>query len=635
MSNESLESKVDQLCTTILQADSETWDVKNKAVLQLITLVSSYETKPEALDDFTPGVFRALKEPVKQMVTDLRSQQVRDICNFLTLLATVAGDRIRPLMRDVFPNLVDGVKVSNRVMSGYVDECIIRLIRSAVFKTAIAPLLSEVKENKAKLVRERCLEYLNEILITWDLNDKELDPICEAVRLGLEDGSLKAREVARTTYLNLFKLQPQRAERIKNELSRPLQIKLSAAENNDGGLLPEDSFYGGMSGSMVSSSREDLPPPLRASHSPTSSPSRVSTPRVSSPQRFSFSGKVTPPPSPKTANSAAVAALLDSAPTVSVGIANPPDTASPIKPMSAEERAALAIQASMRGMLRRRSTVRNPFEQISTTFNSTTNSNGSSTSSSLSLQPLRDIMKSSTASSSSTAAAAAATPVPVPAAPVPIPPPVAASAAVPAPVPPPTPAVAPSKPIAAATSSKATPAATSSKVPSAATPSKVTGAATPSKSNGSAVSSGTPNTQVRSVKGVGPSTPSTNTAANRSKSPLNKLPVTTPPKPPSSTTRLRGTPLQPPTSRSTTPQSTTNNTATSSVAATKRTTTPSTTRNALSSSISSKDSKRSTTPSTPSGVRSSTTKLSASTSSSSTMRSAEKRPPPVPPVTTQ
>lgn len=90
-------------------------------------------------------------------ITDLRSQQVRDVCVFLSTLSAVIGDRIRPLMRDVFSNILDGSKVSNKVMSGYVDECIITLIRNAIFKTAIPTLLLVVRDNKAKMVRERCL----------------------------------------------------------------------------------------------------------------------------------------------------------------------------------------------------------------------------------------------------------------------------------------------------------------------------------------------------------------------------------------------------------------------------------------------------------------------------------------------
>lgn len=293
-------------------------------------------------------------------ITDLRSQQVRDICIFLTCLAKVAGDRIRPLMRDVFANILDGVRVSNKVMSGYVDECIISLIRAAVFKTAIVPLSAEIRDNKAKIVRERCLEYLNEILITWDLADKEVDVIAEAVRLGLEDGSVKAREVARTTYLNLFKLQPHKAEKIKAELTKPLQMKLTAAEQSDGPV--DDSFYGGAGAG--SKDTEDGP-----STSGQSSPNKMQMQtHISSPKAVGSPGR----PAGIAMLSATPPAALPAAPEA-VEAAPPAVPDEPEDHMTNEERAALAIQASMRGMMRRRSVVKNPFADISSNFSTSSN----------------------------------------------------------------------------------------------------------------------------------------------------------------------------------------------------------------------------------------------------------------------
>jgi hypothetical protein len=68
---ESLESKVDQLCAAILRVDSENWDVRNKAVLQMTELFLEYEhASPfEIQEAFTSSLFRTLKEPVKLLVS--------------------------------------------------------------------------------------------------------------------------------------------------------------------------------------------------------------------------------------------------------------------------------------------------------------------------------------------------------------------------------------------------------------------------------------------------------------------------------------------------------------------------------------------------------------------------------------
>ena len=65
-----LEDRVNQLCEVILKADSENWDMKNKAVLQLIESFRPYENADQATisEAFTPELFRHLKEPIKQLV---------------------------------------------------------------------------------------------------------------------------------------------------------------------------------------------------------------------------------------------------------------------------------------------------------------------------------------------------------------------------------------------------------------------------------------------------------------------------------------------------------------------------------------------------------------------------------------
>lgn len=60
-------------------------------------------------------------------------------------------------LRDSFPHILEGIKVPNKVMSGYVDECIFQMIRLTTFKSGIPILAQEIKENKSKLVREKCL----------------------------------------------------------------------------------------------------------------------------------------------------------------------------------------------------------------------------------------------------------------------------------------------------------------------------------------------------------------------------------------------------------------------------------------------------------------------------------------------
>jgi hypothetical protein len=154
-----IESDVEQLCDIIMKKKPEFWESRNKAMIDLTTLVKRYEGSSNAkiIEIFTNNVFRHLKEPVKSLLSDLRSQQVRDVCLFLTQLSIVCKDQIKVLLREVFQNILDAVKVPSKVMSGFADDCIISMIRHSTFKVSIPVIINELKESKAKTLRERCL----------------------------------------------------------------------------------------------------------------------------------------------------------------------------------------------------------------------------------------------------------------------------------------------------------------------------------------------------------------------------------------------------------------------------------------------------------------------------------------------
>jgi hypothetical protein len=72
-------------------------------------------------------------------------------------LAEVAGDRMKPFLRDSFSTILEGVKIPHKITSGYIDECVVHLIKHVTFKGAIVLFMHEIKESKSKIMRERCL----------------------------------------------------------------------------------------------------------------------------------------------------------------------------------------------------------------------------------------------------------------------------------------------------------------------------------------------------------------------------------------------------------------------------------------------------------------------------------------------
>lgn len=64
---------------------------------------------------------------------------------------------MKPFLRDSFSTILEGVKIPHKVTSGYIDECIVFLIKHVTFKCAIVLVMHEIKESKSKIMRERCL----------------------------------------------------------------------------------------------------------------------------------------------------------------------------------------------------------------------------------------------------------------------------------------------------------------------------------------------------------------------------------------------------------------------------------------------------------------------------------------------
>jgi len=104
---------------------------------------------------------------------------------------------MKAFLRDIFHVLLDGIKVKNKVMSAFVDSCILAIVRNcSAFRYCISILAGEQNVSKNKFVRERILQYMNDILVHWDVSDKEADVIAESIQIGLEDASITAREIS-------------------------------------------------------------------------------------------------------------------------------------------------------------------------------------------------------------------------------------------------------------------------------------------------------------------------------------------------------------------------------------------------------------------------------------------------------
>jgi hypothetical protein len=76
------------------------------------------------------------------------------------------------------------------------------------------------------------------ILVHWDVSDKELEFFVEAIKIGLEDATVRAREISRAAYLNMYNMYPEKAEKIKALLPKAYQAKLARTEEEGLQTLP-------------------------------------------------------------------------------------------------------------------------------------------------------------------------------------------------------------------------------------------------------------------------------------------------------------------------------------------------------------------------------------------------------------
>ncbi len=163
-------------------------------------------------------------------------------------------------------------------------------------------------------------------MLNWELGEKEADLICDALRVGLEDASPRAREVARSVFINVYKVHQRKAEKLRMELSKPLQAKLMEE------ILKTGSK--GESVSSVDSASESIP-------ATPSTPARQKLVRSSSSRMPSSASKSLEPSNPTSS-------------------------------ISFHSMADLEQAAAKSGLSKRRSVVKNPFAELSNSYNDST-----------------------------------------------------------------------------------------------------------------------------------------------------------------------------------------------------------------------------------------------------------------------
>jgi len=168
--------------------------------------------KEELPDALTVEVLRPLRLPLQAMLRDLRSTLVREACKVLETLATMGAAGILRLVRELMETLVEQIANGNKVIKGYVDECIVVLIDHLKFRSEISMICNVAMTHKSKEGRDGCARYIFQIIRVWSSPyiDSEADTLQKMISKCLEDSSAESRETTRESFAEFVKLFPDR-----------------------------------------------------------------------------------------------------------------------------------------------------------------------------------------------------------------------------------------------------------------------------------------------------------------------------------------------------------------------------------------------------------------------------------------
>ena len=268
-----------------MQRYPDDWEKRDESVLALHDAVQAAidgaaTTPLPSLDDWRE-MGRILREPFKKLVADLRSELVRDACACLDAMASCAGDSLRQLLRDILPAMVGVLATGNKVIRGYMAECIDSVLRQVRYRGAVPLVRDIILTSRSKQQRESCARYLLVFLDAWgpfSMRDQStVDALGAAIVEGLSDASEDVRETSRVAFISFYRAaNPKKSAQLMAAMDPRALSKLQQALA-DAGVEPGSGEAGGGGpggGGAVSAAAPPTrrPPAGRAPRRPRSGP---------------------------------------------------------------------------------------------------------------------------------------------------------------------------------------------------------------------------------------------------------------------------------------------------------------------------------------------------------------------------
>ncbi|RHY07054.1 hypothetical protein DYB37_000611 [Aphanomyces astaci] len=178
---------------------SDDWQ---KRLLALQEIQKQFKSIENTTVTVSVDTWRVLK-PLKDVIQDLRSQIVKEVCATLAVMSKITRDSMAPLVRDLLPVLVEVRGGGNKVCGAYCGECVEVLVSNVVTKgPTLRYLVDGVVESKNKGLRACCIGALTLVLVHWSAVLDKSD--VQQIEVGLKSSLYDASSTCRSASLAFF-----------------------------------------------------------------------------------------------------------------------------------------------------------------------------------------------------------------------------------------------------------------------------------------------------------------------------------------------------------------------------------------------------------------------------------------------
>ncbi|XP_074623809.1 CLIP-associating protein 2-like isoform X7 [Acropora palmata] len=225
---------------SVLSDDKNDWEHRVAALKKIRSLVQAGAME---FDNFL-SLLRLQEGAFKLSTKDLRSTVTREACVTLSYLSTMLKSKFDHTAEAVLPTLINLIPNSAKIMATSGHACICFILKNT-HAHRLVPIFSNNMTSKSSIIRRRCCEYIDVLLVHWDTSTikPRISEIEEAIRKGISDADVEARATMRRAFWHYHDHFRDKAENLLKSFDPSKQKQLENDRNlpNLGPAKPSSS----------------------------------------------------------------------------------------------------------------------------------------------------------------------------------------------------------------------------------------------------------------------------------------------------------------------------------------------------------------------------------------------------------